>query len=148
MLGLLVGFFLILTIISIIMHLRCDNVNTEFFMTACITSLIIFSVSALIPIIIISSENSYKEQITIYEKENETIKNEICFLIKEKIDSEIVFNEDSDITFLIASYPEIKVNDFVQTQINTYIQNKEDIKKLKINIASISTAKWWLYFGK
>lgn len=148
MLGLLVGFFLILTIIGVIMHLRCDNTDTEFFMITSIIGLIITSVFASIPIMEISSENSYKEQIAIYEKENETIKNEIYSLIKEKIDSEVTFNEDSDITFLIASYPEIKLNDFVQTQINTYIQNKEDIKKLKINIASISTAKWWLYFGK
>ena len=148
MLGLLVGFFLILTIISSIMHSHYDNMDTEYFMTTSIVGLVVLSVITLIPTIAISSESSYKEQITIYEKENETIKNEIYSLIKEKINSEIAFNEDFDITFLIASYPEIKLNDFVQTQINTYIQNKENIKKLKIDIANISTAKWWLYFGK
>lgn len=148
MLGLLVGFFLILTVISIVMYLHCNNVDTEFFMIICIIGLIVFSIIASVPAIVISSENSYKEQITIYEKENKTIKNEIYSLIKEEIDSKTTLNEDSDITVLIASYPEIKLNDFVQTQINTYIQNKENIKNLKIDIANISTAKWWLYFGK
>lgn len=45
-------------------------------------------------------------------------------------------------------YPELSSNEIVQKQLNIYNEYLISIKNLKLEIAEISTAKWWLYFGQ
>ena len=91
------------------------------------------------------------EKISMYQEENENIEKQIDELVKQymKYEGETLkeFSSESSIT-LVTMYPELKSDELVKKQIDTYINNNNKIKELKEKKLDYRLAKWWLYFGK
>ena len=91
------------------------------------------------------------EKIAMYQEENEKIENDIDRLVTQymEYESETLgdLKGDSSIT-LVSLYPELKADELVKAQIETYQANNTKIKMLKADKLEISVAKWWIYFGK
>lgn len=90
------------------------------------------------------------EKIKMYQKENKQIEKQIDTLVKEytKYESNTLkeFSNKSNIT-LVTMYPNLKSDELVKSQINTYTENNKKIKELKEDKLNYKLAKWWLYFG-
>jgi hypothetical protein len=91
------------------------------------------------------------QKIDMYTQENAAIEESIDGLVKNYMDYESdTFGElkgDSSIT-LVSLYPELKADELVKAQIETYQANNDKIKSLKEEKLNLSSVKWWLYFGK
>lgn len=91
------------------------------------------------------------EKISMYQEENKNIEEQIDNLVKEYMNYEgstlKEFSSESSIT-LITMYPDLKSDELVKAQIDTYTKNNNKIKKLKEDKLDYRLAKWWLYFGK
>ena len=91
------------------------------------------------------------DMIEMYEEENKNIENQIDIIVKEYMkyenDTFTEFKSDSSIT-LVSLYPELKSDELVKAQIETYQENNKKLKELKEKKIKASVYKWWLYFGK
>ncbi len=91
------------------------------------------------------------KKITMYQEENKNIEEQINNLVKEYMEYEgstlKEFSSESSIT-LITMYPDLKSDELVKTQIETYTKNNNKIKELKEDKLDYRLAKWWIYFGK
>ncbi|AXF52104.1 MAG: LemA family protein [Podoviridae sp. ctcf755] len=150
MLIVLFSLFFILLIMSIVLYFK-DN-DEKFIGGIVIFGFILFGIigATAFCIDIVIHEKIYQQQIEILEEENTTINKEIKLIVKEYMnwESDVYdqFKNESAIT-LIQLYPELKSNELVQTQIDIFLSNREEIKCLKKNILESKAAKWWLYFG-
>lgn len=45
-------------------------------------------------------------------------------------------------------YPQLQANSFIQSQINIIVENQEEIKDLKLRIASLNAYRLWLFTKK
>lgn len=90
------------------------------------------------------------EKIAMCEAENAEIIESMNMLVSNYMEHEkSTFTElkgDSAIT-LVSLYPELKSDELVKMQIETYQNNVQEIKKMKMDKINISNCKWWLYFG-
>lgn len=102
-------------------------------------------------LIIVSSASKNQQKIAMYQEENTNIESQIDELVENYMsyESETLkeFKAESSIT-LVSLYPELKADELVKTQIETYTSNNAKIKNLKEGIIDNSTVKWWIYFGK
>lgn len=91
------------------------------------------------------------DQIALYTEENAKIETAIDELVTEYMEFEsntfIELQNDSAIA-LVSLYPELKSDELVKAQIETYQANNSEIKRLKEKKLKITTYKWWVYFGK
>ena len=90
------------------------------------------------------------EQISMYEEENAKIEKKIDIAIENYLAHEnttLTNLNPENATAILASYPELKSDTVVASQVNTYIKNHEKITSLKKDKINISKLKWWLYFG-
>ena len=91
------------------------------------------------------------EMIEMYAEENENIENQINVVVNKYMEFEndtfTSLKSESSIT-LVSLYPELKSDQLVQTQINTYQSNNAQLKKLKEQKINAKIYKWWLFFGK
>lgn len=91
------------------------------------------------------------DKITMYQEENKQIESQIDTLVKQYMEYEgntlKEFVTNSSIT-LVTLYPNLKSDELVKNQINTYTANNNKIKELKESKLNYKLAKWWLYFGK
>lgn len=94
---------------------------------------------------------TYQKKIDILTEENNRIETDIAELVESYMEHEnIIFDaakSDSAIT-LVNLYPDLKSSELVQSEIEIHNKNVEEIKKYKLDQASISNYKWLLYFGK
>ena len=112
------------------------------------------TVIAIIAVIWISSYvivlNKIDERIAMYQEENEKIERQIAETITQYQEYEKeIFTEvspDSAIT-LVSVYPDLKSDTLVQSQIEVYTSNNQNIKKLKEEKINGAVTRWWLYFG-
>lgn len=91
------------------------------------------------------------EMIEMYAEENENIENQINVVVNKYMEFEndtfTSLKSESSIT-LVSLYPELKSDQLVQTQINTYQSNNAQLKELKEQKINAKIYKWWLFFGK
>lgn len=90
------------------------------------------------------------EKISMYEKENTAIENQIAETVTQyMIYENEVFSKvaPENAVTMVALYPELKSDTLVQKQIEVYFSNAEQIKSLKEQKISGSVCRWWLYFG-
>lgn len=94
--------------------------------------------------------NTLEQKITVYQEEMTNIENNINPVVQNYLDHEketyTALTPDNAVIFA-SIYPELSSNEIVQKQLNIYNEYLISIKNLKLEIAEISTAKWWLYFG-
>lgn len=95
--------------------------------------------------------NTLEQKITVYQEEMTNIENSINPVVQNYLNHEketyIALAPDNAVIFA-SIYPELSSNGIVQKQLNIYNEYLISIKNLKLEIAEISTAKWWLYFGQ
>ena len=99
----------------------------------------------------IVSGRQVDQKIEMYIEENKKIEEQINIAVEKYMtfesDTYKSLKGNSGIT-LVSLYPELKSDELIKIQIETYTSNNEIIKKLKLQKINIKTAKWWVYFGK
>lgn len=87
----------------------------------------------------------------MYQEENEKIEDTLSMLVENYKDWEKdTYKEfkSEEIAQFISLYPELSSDELVKAQINTYIDNAKELKRLQEKRIDKETYKWWLYFGK
>jgi hypothetical protein len=84
-------------------------------------------------------------------EENQRIEEKISATVEKYMQYEQniicdVSPEDDTMT-LISLYPDLKSDQLIQSEIDTYIQNNNTIKELKSNMINVSIYKFLVYFG-
>lgn len=92
----------------------------------------------------------YNKQIEVYETEMTTIQETINDVVANYLDHEkdtyAALTPENAVIFA-SIYPELSSSELVKQQLKIYNEYLVSIKNCKLNLAGISTAKWWLYFG-
>lgn len=91
------------------------------------------------------------DKITMYSEENTKIETSIDNLVSEYMiyESETFAElKNGEGITLINLYPDLKADELVRLQLETYQANNAKIKELKESKLNITLYKWWLYFGK
>lgn len=116
-----------------------------------ITSIIIIIVNVCFNIDAILKAKIIDEQISLYQKENDVIEEQIDIVVKNFKDYEQdTFDSKSKPgNSIIAAqlYPELKSNQLIQKQIELYISNHNKIVELENEKIKGKIYRWWLYFG-
>lgn len=91
------------------------------------------------------------EKIQMYTDENTYIEEQLNGLVsqymKYESDTYKEFKNQNSVT-LVSLYPDLKSDELVKKQCDTYVENSNKIKALKEEKINLSTEKWMLYFGK
>ncbi len=113
-------------------------------------------VIAIICVCILTTEylgfNVIDEKIEILQQENAIIEQRVEETVKQYQDYETGILTDatqdvqSDIMVLVERYPELKSDTLVQQQIDLYINNNKEIKKLKLDKTNKYKYELWLFF--
>lgn len=96
------------------------------------------------------SDTKLDDKIAMYTEENAVIEQQIAECVERYQEYEQgVFAEvsPSDAVAVVTLYPDLKSDGLVQAQIETYVENNDQIKSLKEKKIDSSVRKWWLYFG-
>lgn len=91
-----------------------------------------------------------KEQIAIYEQENEQIEEQMATLVEDYMEFELGIIKEckpEDAASLVTLYPNLSSSTLVSKQMETYTQNMREIKTLKSQELTQEIVRWWLYFG-
>ena len=91
-----------------------------------------------------------KEQIAIYEQENEQIEERMATLVEDYMEFELGIIKEckpEDAASLVTLYPNLSSSTLVSKQMETYTQNMHEIKTLKSQELTQEIVRWWLYFG-
>lgn len=99
---------------------------------------------------IIGKVPEYNKQIEVYETEMTTIQETINDVVANYLDHEkdtyAALTPENAVIFA-SIYPELSSSELVKRQLEIYNEYLVSIKNCKLDLAGISTAKWWLYFG-
>lgn len=99
---------------------------------------------------IIGKVPEYNKQIEIYETEMTTIQKTINDVVVNYLDHEkdtyAELTPENAVIFA-SIYPELASSELVKRQLEIYNNYLISIKNCKLDLAGISTAKWWLYFS-
>lgn len=110
---------------------------------------IVYAVAIVIIGVRLSNSITIDDKINLYKTENTTIETQIEETVKEYKNYERNTFEKikGNVSALITLYPELKSDELVKKQIDTYIKNNNKIKSLKEEKIDMKIYKWWLYFG-
>lgn len=99
--------------------------------------------------VLLSNSITIDDKINLYKTENTTIETQIEETVKEyKNYEQNTFEKiKGNVSALITLYPELKSDELVKKQIDTYVKNNNKIKSLKEEKIDMKIYKWWLYFG-
>ena len=98
----------------------------------------------------IQMESQYDAKIAIVEEANEELEQQICSSVEMCLKHEENVYESLNIQTaigLFSAYPNLKSNELVKIQIETYQANAEEIKSLKLQKTELARAKYMVYFG-
>ena len=90
------------------------------------------------------------QKIKMYEIQNQQLERKIDVAVKSYMNHEKDTYKDfkaGDGMALITTYPELRSNELVKEQMNTYQSNTRKIAKLKEKEIDYNVTKWWVYFG-
>lgn len=150
MLLLIIGITIIVTIISYILAERCNREGVEF------ASIVLTFVDILLVVILfkflsdIYSYQGVNQKIKMYETQNRQLERKIDVTVKSYMDHEKDTYKEfkaGDGMALITTYPELRSNELVKKQMDTYQSNNRKIAKLKEKEIDCNVTKWWIYFG-
>lgn len=146
MLWILLGILILAIIISFIVDNECASV-----------AFIIIGTFVLIALVIVlgcynDTKATADKKIAVLEQRNNEVIAQIEPLVKQYLEYESnIFNDlkpSADKIIAIAQYPNLKGNEFVQTQIKTIIENQEKITDLKLEKVGLNAYKLWLFMGE
>lgn len=120
----MVWIFLVLVVLRILIGCKWDELAEIFIFFTAITGFAI-----LIMVVVFLNYSVAQEKISLYEQENEKIEKSVQTFVEEYLDYEKeIFSLDVE---MILSFPEIKGNELMLKQIETFIENRKTIVKLK-----------------
>jgi len=92
------------------------------------------------------------KRIAVLEQRNEEVVAQIEPLVKQYLEYESSTLKDlkpnADRIIAIAQYPNLKGNEFVQTQIKIILENQKKITDLKLEKAGLNAYKIWIFMGE
>ena len=150
--------FLLITIACCIIGFRIDADKNEGKMMI-LVALGIFSFCGVFGIILsvlidltpaLANEKIIDKKIVIYQEENNKLEKKIMVVAKTYMDFEKDIYKDLDnesVITLVETYPDLKSNQILMEEINTYKENSKQIKALKTEKLEIKKTKWIYYFG-
>lgn len=99
-----------------------------------------------------SIKTTAKEKIAVYEEQNEIVLKQLETLTNKYIDFEKDVCKDlkptaENILLLCQTYPELKSDTFVLTQINIILSNQREITNLRLSLAGLNAYKLWIWLG-
>lgn len=90
------------------------------------------------------------QKIKMYETQNQQLERKIDVAVKSYMNHEKDTYKEfkaGDGMALITTYPELRSNELVKEQMDTYQSNNRKIAKLKEKEIDCNITKWWIYFG-
>ena len=90
------------------------------------------------------------QKIKMYETQNQQLERKIDVAVKSYMNHEKDTYKEfkaGDGMALITTYPELRSNELVNEQMDTYQSNNRKIAKLKEKEIDRNVTKWWVYFG-
>lgn len=135
-------------------HYSCDQFekiekHNSYYNVLIFISKFMLIIAILIACLIGINENTINKKIIMYTQENNQIQSDIQNVVEKYQDYEAGTFENLKIDneALIYLYPELKTNDLAKKQIDVYVKNNQQIKKLKTGKINNDGLKWLLYFG-
>ena len=153
MIYIILGVCIILLILGFILTSSdYDDVGISFI---CIGGLIgaIFVIALLITLGCYNSTKSTADsQIKVYEEQNDIIMAQIEPLVEKYLNYEketySTLKVDSNTLVAMSMYPELKGNEFVQSQIKIIMENQKKITDLRLSKAKLNEYKLWIFVGE
>lgn len=138
---------------GIIYYARCGREEWIYYTLNVVGGILIaiISIVGLVMIGLISQERIIDDKIALYEEENTRIQTQVTNIVERYLEHEQETYDkvlpDSDPTFIVTLFPELKSNELVAKEIELYQSNAAKLKSLKVEKLEIKVYKWWLYFG-
>ena len=159
MLLIFIGIFVALIIVGIIVG--CRNYWDDYMgcYISCIMlggmGLVISVCTCCVGIVALQNIKYADTKITICEEENSRIESQIEATVNHYLEYEQGVFDKIDISdysgdklLLISQlYPELKADGLLQQQMDLYVKNNDEIRKLKLEKIDNQKWKFWLYFG-
>lgn len=147
--------FMVIIIASILYYRHAkykNNSSSDLDMLGVVLILVNFIPLAVLGLLL---SNLYKNQgvdqkIKMYETQNRQLERKIDVTVKNYMDHEKDTYKKfkaGDGMALITTYPELRSNELVKEQMDTYQSNNRKIAKLKEKEIDCNVTKWWIYFG-
>ena len=145
------GIFVLIFVIGII-TLWSDN-DGESLIAIGGTGSVIFLIVWLITIGCYNSTKSTADkQIVVLEERNELVIKQIEPLVDKYLDYEGSTYKDlkleANVIVSMANYPQLKGDEFVQSQIKIILDNQKEITNLKLSKAKLNAYKMWIFVGE
>ena len=152
MLYILMGIFVLIFVIGIII-VCSDNEDGIGLLTFGGGGIVIFLIAWLITIGCYNSTKSTADkQIAVFEERNELVIKQIEPLVDKYLDYEGSTYKDlkleANVIVSMANYPQLKGDEFVQSQIKIILDNQKEITNLKLNKAKLNAYKMWIFVGE
>ena len=152
MIYILMGIFVLIFVIGIIITVCYGDDGGSLIAIGC-TGSVIFLISWMITI---GNYNSIKstadKQIAVLEERNELIIKQIEPLVDKYLDYEGSTYKDlkleANVIVSMANYPQLKGDEFVQSQIKIILDNQKEITNLKLSKAKLNAYKMWIFVGE
>ena len=99
-----------------------------------------------------STKSTADSQIKVYEEQNDIIMAQIEPLVERYLNYEketySTLKVDSNTLVAMSMYPELKGDEFVQSQIKIIMENQKNITYLKLSKAKLNAYKIWIFMGE
>lgn len=154
MLFILLGVFIFLFIFAVIMENKGNG--DDYLMISIIgISSIGFLITLVVILFLLGSYNLTKtsadEEIAIRDEQNALILSQIEPLVEKYLQYEKSTYEKLRLTpqtiVALSAYPELKGNEFIQSQMKIIIDNQRIITSLKIKKTRLNSYKLWIFMG-
>ncbi len=99
-----------------------------------------------------STKSTADKQIAVLEERNELVIRQIEPLVDKYLDYEGSTYKDlkleANTIVSMANYPQLKGDEFVQSQIKIILDNQKEITNLKLSKAKLNAYKMWIFMGE
>ena len=99
-----------------------------------------------------STKTTADRQIVVLEERNELVVKQIEPIVDKYLEYEgNTYKElklDANIIVSMANYPQLKGDEFVQSQIKIILDNQKQITDLKLKKAKLNAYKLWIFVGE
>lgn len=151
MLYIFMGIFVLIFVVGIITV--CNGNDGESLIAIGCTGSVIFLIAWLIMIGCYNSTKSTADkQILVLEERNELVIKQIEPLVDKYLDYEGETYKDlklnANVIVSMANYPQLKGDEFVQSQIQIILNNQKEITNLKLEKAKLNAYKFWIFVGE
>lgn len=146
MLWILLGIFVIICIFGAVIDEDAFSIGG--FIAACV----ILAITLIMLGGYDCTKTTADKKIAVLEQRNEEVIKQIEPLVKQYLDYETsTYKElkpNADKLIALSQYPELKGNEFIQTQIQVILENQKKITELNLEKAELNAYQLWLFMGE